>query len=60
MTDLHQFEKRYHGAIKSLWKRYMPATYVHISGKDLDYYILKVHGIKPGEPYVAMKPKERS
>jgi integrase len=38
----------------------MPATYVHISGKDLDEQILKVHGIKPGEPYVALKPQNRT
>jgi integrase len=38
----------------------MPATYIHISGKDLDEHILKVHGIKPGEPYVAMKPLNRT
>jgi len=37
----------------------MPATYVHISGKDLDEHILKVHGVKPGEPYVALKPQNR-
>jgi len=38
----------------------MPAAYVHISGKDLDEHILKIHGIKPGEPYVALKPQNRT
>jgi integrase len=37
----------------------MPATYVHISGKDLDEHILRINGMKPGETPVYSKPQDR-
>jgi len=37
----------------------MPATYVHISGKDLDKHILRINGITPGETPVYAKPQTR-
>ncbi|MBI4141016.1 site-specific integrase [Candidatus Woesearchaeota archaeon] len=37
----------------------MPSIYVHISGKDLDEHILKIHGMKPGEPPNLIKPQNR-
>ena len=37
----------------------MPATYVHISGKDLDEHILRINGMTPGETPVYAKPRDR-
>jgi integrase len=36
----------------------MPATYVHLSGKDLDEHILRLHGMTPGETPVYAKPQD--
>jgi integrase len=38
----------------------MPATYIHISGKDLDEDILRINGMKPGEKPIAYKPQARA
>ncbi|HLC22574.1 MAG TPA: tyrosine-type recombinase/integrase [Candidatus Nanoarchaeia archaeon] len=38
----------------------MPATYVHISGKDLDEDILRINGMKPGEKPISFKPSARA
>jgi site-specific recombinase XerD len=37
----------------------MPALYVHISGKDLDDDILRMNGLKPGQPVLPFKPQVR-
>ncbi len=37
----------------------MPATYVHISGKDLDEHLLRINGITPSETPIYAKPKNR-
>lgn len=37
----------------------MPATYIHISGKDLDEHILRINGLKPGEIHDYKKNKNR-
>ncbi|MBI4146120.1 tyrosine-type recombinase/integrase [Candidatus Woesearchaeota archaeon] len=39
---------------------YMAATYVHISGRDLDNHILKLNGIKPSETAMTAKPENRT
>ncbi len=38
----------------------MPATYVHISGKDLDEDILRINGMKPGDKPIPYKPQLRA
>lgn len=38
----------------------MPATYVHISGKDLDEDILRINGMKPGQQPLPFKPQART
>ncbi len=37
----------------------MPALYVHISGKDLDEDILRMNGLRPGQPSIPFKPQVR-
>jgi site-specific recombinase XerD len=37
----------------------MPGLYVHISGKDLDEDILRINGMKPGQPSLPYKPQVR-
>ncbi len=37
----------------------MPATYVHISGKDLDEHLLRINGMKPNETPIYAKPQNR-
>lgn len=38
---------------------YMPAIYVHVSGKDLDEHILRINGMTPGETPITAKPQNR-
>jgi len=37
----------------------MPATYVHISGKDLDEHLLRINGLRPSETPIYKKPENR-